>query len=423
MTDTDHRYPLHPHARHCVTLTQTGITGAEHLSTAGKTLLLQVGYRASRRLGEVTIEDGQRQWRQYLAPEHGTRFINLSGVGSLATCRITCRHGTLDTAAELLEFANPALDDGPLLLLSPHPDDAELAAFGLYSDHAAQSWIATLSAGEKLDTLRKQYIPGLDDDLANAQLRKGMIRAWNSVTTPQLAGVPASQLYCLGYFNDTLSALLDEPQRPQPHARLPALLPTPFRRWNPTPLPNDAAPQHSGERLIADLVALLEHSRPTTVVVTHPELDPHRDHQASARALALALALSRHQPTRVLLYANHLHHGKHFPYGPEHGRTTLPPWFSTTSALGPWQCYSHPLSLERQRQKVVALDSMHDLRATLRLEKRLKRWWNQKVRKNGYHYYGPHDYLQTHIRADELFCWVERDAFVRGMNQLAHKGN
>lgn len=418
---THHTYPLKATDSCHVTLDSTGrLILEKSINGAEMTVLLRLNCRARsrRKQGHVKIHGPKQQWVQYIeAGEEGERWFNLTGIVSLADCRLEAVDCSLAKEGELFAFQNPDLTDGPILILSPHPDDAELAAYGLYSDHAEQSWIITVSAGEKLKTLKKQYIDGLDTSLDEAVLRKGDIRAWNSICTPRLAGVNPHRLFCLGYFNDMLSTLVAEPNQIHPHPSVPSLTPSRFRRWNPHRLPNDANSQHSGARLIADIKSLLELIRPTTVLVTHPELDPHRDHIAVAEALALAMQFSGFIPDRVLLYANHLRHGKHFPYGPEHSRATLPPWFDDQSRLGDWQCYSHPLDMERQRQKVVAFDSMHDLQANLRLEKRLKRWWGQVVRHNGFHYYGTHDYFQTHIKADEVFCWVTGDAFLRGMTE------
>ena len=65
------------------------------------------------------------------------------------------------------------------------------------------------------------------------------------------------------------------------------------------------------------------------------------------------------------------------------------------------------------------METMHNLHAKDRLEKRLKRWWGRTVRRDGYHHYGLHSYFQTHIKAHEVFSWVSGDDFVSGMLQDA----
>ncbi len=164
------------------------------------------------------------------------------------------------------------------MIIAPHPDDAELAAYGLYRQHAERAWILTLTAGEYQKRLDRQYLPFLDPDLKSASRRKGWIRAWNSATTPMLAGLSPERLYMLGYFNDTLGALLETPTIPQPSLGDETLSPADFRGWNPGPLASDEranGPENRGSDLLADLERLLDEIRPSTVVTPHPELDPH----------------------------------------------------------------------------------------------------------------------------------------------------
>ena len=46
----------------------------------------------------------------------------------------------------LSTFSNPSIEDKRVLVLSPHPDDAEIAAYGLYS--SSNSRIVTITAGD-----------------------------------------------------------------------------------------------------------------------------------------------------------------------------------------------------------------------------------------------------------------------------------
>ena len=46
----------------------------------------------------------------------------------------------------LTTFSNPSIEDKRVLVLSPHPDDAEIAAYGLYTSSNAQ--VVTITAGD-----------------------------------------------------------------------------------------------------------------------------------------------------------------------------------------------------------------------------------------------------------------------------------
>lgn len=416
MRHRDDRYPLQPLSETELLWQADGSLRLPAVLTDD--LLLQVRYRATGRQPciEICPQDGEPLRQFFEAQSSGLRFLNLSGVVRPGTSvRLRALDCQLEPTMTLLQFAPLPLAEGPLLIVAPHADDAELAAYGLYRHHASQCWIVTVSAGEQLQSLQRQYVPGLDRSLTQAAERKGLIRAWNSATTPWLAGVPPERLVMLGYSNMTLQAMMAEPETPIPAPSGMQAAPSRFRCFNRLALPSDGVAQNRGADLIADLATLITHIRPSTLMVTHPELDPHPDHRATTQAVAAALARVEHRPSQVLLYANHLQGVKGFPFGPEHAGTTLPPAQMSHSILGPWRVHSEFLTPAVQQEKLVALDTMHDLRHQLRLERRIKRWWGQLWRRWPYRYYGAHPYFQTAIKAHEVFAVVSAEALCEGM--------
>ena len=417
---SDYTYPLHPDQGYSCRLGSSGeLLLPQGLQGQNLTWLLEVTYRAKSWAPSVRISSstGVAVEQFFESNCYGRRYINLTGVLDDKGSSIWLReHGcSIERDAILMGFTQPALDAGPVLILAPHADDAELAAFGLYRTYAQNCWIVTISAGEQLSSLKKQYVPKLDNSIAAAAVRKGTIRAWNSVTTPTLAGVPPERSIMLGYFNMTLQAMLDAPAQVIQHPAGLDVSPATFRKFNRISLQSDRDVRNSGEMLIADLTELINVIRPQTILVTHPELDPHDDHIAAANALAYSLARLDYYPRQVLLYANHYRQAKGFPYGPEHAGTALPPADMAKSRLGPWRVYSHSLSVETQKEKVVALDTMHDLRYSLRLRHRGKQLWRRWTGRSGYQFYGAHPYFQTAIKAHELFVNVSGEAFVAGI--------
>jgi len=421
---SDNGYPLQPDHSFTLQLQADGWVDLPDVRLEAGTWLLAARCHASCQEPSIQLRSSSgKELTQYFERDcNGLRYLNLSGLleaGSrLQLIGDGCR---IAPELTLLGFAAPAFADGPLLIVAPHADDAELAAYGLYKHHAANSWIVTVSAGERLQSLKKQYIPQLDTSMADAERRKGVIRAWNSATTPWLAGVAPERLVMLGYFNMTLKSMLATPEENIPHPKGMPFSPADFRCFNRMALASDAHVRNSGEMLMADLVQLINTIRPATILVTHPELDPHDDHLATSQAVAQALSRTDFRPQQVLLYANHYRDSKGFPYGPEHAATTLPPAHMPVSLLGKWKVHSECLSLAEQKEKVVALDTMHDLRHKLRLERRLKQWfaqlWRRYRHRPGYHYYAAHPYFQTAIKAHEVFVVIEGDAFVDGMLQ------
>lgn len=414
----DDTYPLQPLSSHPLGLQADG--SLQLMGHLTGNVLLEIQYHATGR--EPCVEMRARHGepvRQFFGEKgSGRRYLNLSGLSTgdeaLQLQPFGCR---IDSQVTLLQFSSLPMHDGPLLIVAPHADDAELAAYGLYRKYAEQTWIVTVSPGERLQSMKRQYVPGLDATSAEAMKRKGLIRAWNSATTPLLAGVQPERLIMLGYFDAALRQMMDDPSAPVATSLDTAASPACFRKFNKYALPSDGSALNRGEDLISDLVTLIRHIRPAAIITPHPELDPHAEHLAATQAVACALSRIDESPPQILLYANHFSGVKRFPYGPEHAAATLPPAQLNESILGPWSVHSECLSLAVQQEKIVALDTMHDLRRLLRPEVRLKQLWVNFRRKWPYRYYGANAYFQTAIKAHEVFAVVSGEAFVGGMLQ------
>ena len=106
----------------------------------------------------------------------GQRYLNLSGqlaalkAGQLSLNGRFCR---LPLSATLHAFTNPDYRQQRLLVIAPHADDAELAAFGLYSQ-ALDASIVTLTQGE----IEAENYQQLGLDKAAAARLKGRLRSW-----------------------------------------------------------------------------------------------------------------------------------------------------------------------------------------------------------------------------------------------------
>lgn len=167
----------------------------------------------------------------------GVRYLNLTGQGAQlldGTLRIAGRHCRIGDQAQLFVFPHVDLRQASILILAPHADDAELAAFGLYSqsDKAA---IVTLTQGE---IEAEEYLRlGLDGRQA-AQL-KGRLRAWDSMTIPQWGGVPQRHCVQLGYYCMRLSEMREQPETAFASRESGECDVRAARRWNALALPAD----------------------------------------------------------------------------------------------------------------------------------------------------------------------------------------
>ncbi|GHU15131.1 hypothetical protein FACS189441_6360 [Betaproteobacteria bacterium] len=346
--------------------------------------------------------DTERDCQTFELGASGVRYLNLTGLaaGEIRLRALRCR---IDRSVQWLRVPCPDYRQQRLLVVAPHADDAELAAFGLYSQ-AKESWIVTLTAGE-IEAGRYQAM-GLDATTA-ARL-KGRLRAWDSLAVPRWAGVPAGQVTHLGYFCMQLAAMRENPAEAKPSREADLVDTRFFRSGNPFALPGDADGQPTWNNLLADLRALIARARPEVIVLPHPAFDPHPDHIAAYAAVRAALQDSDWQPQTLLCYANHLHDNDMWPMGDAHTGVPLPPLIEANDTpLLPW---SLALSRPQQIDKASALAMMHDLQTPLPKKRRLRRLiqtllTNRRWPRGGL--YGDNEYFRKNVRRQEVF-WVEK---------------
>jgi LmbE family N-acetylglucosaminyl deacetylase len=287
----------------------------------------------------------------------GRRYFNVSSFMSAAG-RAERR---LSLRGLRLAFSGPARlhvlrgavpPEGPLLVLAPHPDDAEIAAFGLLS--ARPSWVVTVTLGDAGPNLYGAYLP----DASVAYVEKARMRAWDSVRIPLLAVPPPVFTANLGYFDGTLARMReapDSPVTPLYHAQsdISKLRLNPLDRGQP---PRDA----TWRNLVADMRQLLVEVRPTAVALPHPVLDPHPDHHCTTLAFLEALSELPPMPGKLLFYANHLAKTELYPVGPCDGAVSIPPMLDESVPIG--TVWSLALDAHTRLRKRIALETHHDLR-------------------------------------------------------------
>jgi LmbE family N-acetylglucosaminyl deacetylase len=322
------------------------------------TALLGLRVKADGAAPRLEVASGSVRIRHDLDPAaDGLRWISLAGVGAaLAPGAAVDLHlheaSVLPGRAVLRRFANRIPLDGKILVLAPHPDDAEIAAFGLYAGREAT--IVTLTSGNAGDA---NYAPHFDDPAAQYQW-KGFLRAVDSVTVPWLGGIPPERCYNLGYFDARLAEMHDRPREVVPEMYGPNTDVSVYRRANVGRLVSRAPRPSTWQHLVEDLAAVFKKVKPAIVVMPYPQLDSHRDHQFTTVAAVAALERLGGDP-RFLLYTNHVARDR-YPFGPVGGPMSLPPWPGPELTLE--GVYSHAVDPELQRRKLFALESMHDLR-------------------------------------------------------------
>ena len=334
----------------------------------------------------------------------GRRYLNLTGAAeALAAGEITLRGRFCRIKGQptLWRWRQPDYRQQRVMVIAPHADDAELAAFSLYSQ-ATQSWIVTLTAGE----IEAEHYQRMGLHRAEAACLKGRLRAWDSIAVPRWAGVPEAQCVQLGYFCMQLQAMQAAPDQPQASREADLTDTRLFRQFNGFALPGDVDGAPTWHNLIADLRALLLKARPQVIVLPTPLLDPHADHICAHAAVLEALQGLEWQPDTLLGYANHLHVNDRWPMGDSGAGVALPPRFDSAVELVP--C-SFTLTLRQQQDKAMALGMMHDLQPRAPFKRRVRRWLQQMLAGRSPSPYGENEFFRKAVRRHELLWVLKQD--------------
>ena len=305
----------------------------------------------------VEVSVGGSRIQQYLDTNAvGVRWLNLSGLREQlaggADVIIRTHAVTLEAEAATLRLFDNHLDlQQRILVIAPHPDDAEIAAFGLYADR--QATVVTVTAGNAGDM---NYRASVSDPAEHYSL-KGYLRAVDSVTVPWQGNIPPERTANLGFFDGRLDAMYLAPKQTIPEVYGANTEVGPYRRVNLSKLVSNAARSNSWQHLVEDLVQVLRKVNPGIVVMPDPRLDGHLDHEFASVAVDQALEQWQGNPT-FLLYTNHTD-SNHYPYGPAGTVMSLPPGEQQVRMQ---KIYSHPTAHALQIRKLFALESMHDLR-------------------------------------------------------------
>jgi LmbE family N-acetylglucosaminyl deacetylase len=306
----------------------------------------------------LELSAGSMHIQQYVERgSHGLRWLNLTGLkGELTEGTLVemVGHGVAVEAGQavLRIFANRLNLQGRILILATHPDDAEIAAFGLYA--GSNATIVTLTCGNAGDANYRDQFP----DPAEQYQFKGYLRAVDSVTAPWQGGIPPERCFNLGYFDAQLQTMHGKPAEVVPELYGPNRDISVYRRANIGRMLANGPSSNSWEHLVEDLVKIFKKVKPAVIVLPHPFLDNHPDHAFTAVAAVQALEKWKRSVT-FLVYTNHSDENL-YPYGPAGTSAPLPPWAGREMTVEGF--YAHPVSPGLQRRKLFAMETMHDLR-------------------------------------------------------------
>jgi len=363
---------LHCRADHQVVAISIEPDGFELPSTlrfARQTAFLSLDVRATMTGALVDpfieVSYGTTTYRQYFERGvSGRRHLNLSPVfhefheprGDASAKRINLRGGSISwsRAGTLALFDCPRLESVTSLVLAPHPDDAEIAAFGMYS--ATPSWVATVTAGDA-------GMPDLSAVTASGAVAArwgALMRVRDSLTIPELGNVPMERCLNLVYPDGHLREMHDRSARPAMLTCEATLSRVSLRAMNRLTEFRGGDLSCSWKGLVDDIRLLLEMTNPEIVICPHPLLDAHDDHIFTTVAIEEAGRDAKRNDRLFFLYAVHHRHAPLYPFGPVGGLVSVPPW--TDSEWVADSIYSHPLTADARIAKYFAVDAAHGLR-------------------------------------------------------------
>ncbi|MDD2790479.1 MAG: PIG-L family deacetylase [Sulfurimonas sp.] len=330
----------------------------------------------------------------------GIRYLNISHLKN-QTLHLSLKNATLATSEiSIYAYKNSIKLTQKTLILAPHADDAEIAAFGLYK-RANDVTIITTTAGEHGNC---NYCD-LYKDKTQASLKKAELRAFDALTVGLLGNVPIENSLALGYFGGSLEWMHTHKYTLATSKIKGIDTMQSFRKVSHATIKLTQDVPAIYESFLNDLKEIIIQSKPDYIIAPHPAIDSHPDHKYTTFVLLEALKETQHI-CKLLLYTNHLKRSETYPIGAMHSSVSLPP---NTQEFYFDSLYSFELDRELQIDKFFALESLHDLRDSLifislskefkHFKKMLKRVLSGKDK----------SYYKRAVRANELFFVVESE--------------
>jgi LmbE family N-acetylglucosaminyl deacetylase len=335
----------------------------------------------------------------------GKRYINVSEFVCRGLKFITFKFNhchIVHKQVKLILFKNPGIEKESLVVLAPHPDDAEIAAYGLYSSNK-DAFVATVTVG---DAGKKIYDELYPDDSVH-YLKKAGIRLWNSITVPMLAGVNPRNIINLGYFDASLKQMYSDTAK-KAKARYTGTDNINIYRSRNISAFLDSVPGISTWRsLVNDMKHIILARKPAVIVTPYPAIDVHPDHKLTTVALIEALKELNYFNVELWLYTNHFIYDEMYPVGKVRSLVSLPPNTVEKTIYFNRIC-SFPLSGVMQSDKTLALEAMNPLRPDTEWHttKGIRKLYWKTLRENLRNTENDYYYRRA-VRNNELFFIVD----------------
>ncbi len=350
----------------------------------------------------VILSDGKNSIKSYLEQGScGIRYINISSL-NISHLKILAKYVNVKDY-KIISFKNPNFKDKKILIIAPHPDDAEIASFGFYSKYHKNISIVTITAGDAGPNTYK----GIFKNQKQAYLEKAKVRIHDSLTVPMLGQVNPFKCLNLGYFDSELKNMYENRDKMFHGVYTKVKDSYEYRKYNISPLNSVLISGADWNSLVVNIKIVLKEIKPDIILTPYPLLDAHPDHKYSSIALFEAMKSLDLKRGKLLLYTNHLVLSEYYPFGMPGGSMDLPPNFDKSLYFD--NIYSYNLTPKKQKDKILALDAMSDLR----MDPRYRTSWGllrkgvKTLLKRDFLGYEYANYFRRAIRANELFFVVD----------------
>ncbi len=356
----------------------------------------------------IQVNDNKSSKQYYEVGTNGYRYLKLSNLSD--ENRIikfkTKRCSIFNETVEVYTYKNDDISNSKILIIAPHPDDAEISSYGLYSSNAENCFLLTITCGEYGNRNYEAFDEGKKNDLARMKLR-----LWNSLTVPMLGDVPSQNLLNLGYDDYSLEKMYKNKEKTYSiNKEIDKML------GQMNPIDSISNTERSWHTLVQDIKNIITKIEPNIIITPHPYLDEHPDHIYSTVAVIEALKENNYNKGNLFLYTIHNTLNPYYPFGKLGSCITLPPLFDNVFCFD--SIYSLELNKEQQANKILAFEAMNDLRLGLKILN-IKSLFSKMIKTIKHRILDiEKDYYNRFIRSNELFYIVpfqEAERFIKGI--------
>jgi LmbE family N-acetylglucosaminyl deacetylase len=314
----------------------------------------------------ILIISGTIATRQYFEYGcKGRRVLNITHVlegGEKKVFTLKGKHLSIPVVDGMVHTCRYSMDQSAsLMVIAPHPDDAEIAAFGLYSKNADRSTVITVTAGEG----GKAITAGIDDMGEDYHEMVYKTRFIDSIAIPLMAGVNKNNIHNLGYFDGTLSLMYNQRGTRDIVSSyyVKDLSVDKYQRMNLSSIIENTGGESEWDTLVNKFTTALDVYKPDVIVAPFPAIDNHSDHEFTTRALYHSIRRSGIKKGKLLLYTNLYPNANSFPFGKRGSTVSIPPMLPEGIRIQ--QVYSLHTPTDVQQRKAIALEMMSDLRMNI----------------------------------------------------------